>query len=231
MLFTVGYYYFEKFQRQFSIPREKMRLLPNYVEPKIYSQDKNGDVRFNIGLVGMLPALKGFLKGLKLLLKLRERDKRFRLYVMGQQPEEVPWIRNDSYESEYFEECGRFIADNDLDDAVIYRGFVERDELYSNIGYILSLSDVESFHLALAEGSCAGCMGLSLNWPGAEFIYPPETLCESIDEIAEKIVIASLNEKIYINNVTALRNYVSENYGIDCFLEVLNTYLKRLYTS
>jgi len=229
---AVSYYYFEQFAEQFAIPREKMRLLPNYVEDVIYSDsaEKSPDARFHIGIVGFVPKLKGFYRALELLAKLRQEDSRFKLYAMGRKPEELSWLKNSPDEAEYFETCEKFIQDNALSDAVVYGGFVERRELYKDIGYVLSLSDIESFHLAPAEGACAGCMGLMLRqWHGVEYIYPKEAIFDSLDDMAAHILRASSDSGFYAAQAAALRDYVMENYRLDRFLEILDRYFKQLF--
>ena len=233
IVFAVSYYYFEKFSEQFVIPRNKMRLLPNYVEDSIYSTKKSPDARFHIGLVGVLPKRKGLLKALELLLKLRKKDERFKLYLMGKSPSEVSWIANNPSESDYYKNCDNFIADNNLSEAVIYGGYKDRSELYNDIGYVLSLSDYEdrpeSFHLAPAEGACAGSMGLILRWPGVEYIYPEAVVFDSLDGIFEQIIIASSDDDIFRERVNNLRSFVLKQYSIDNFLKIANAYLKQIF--
>lgn len=232
MVVTVGYYYFEQFAKRFSIPKAKMRLLPNYVENSIYSDDKKPDVYFHIGLVGILPKRKGFHKGLSILKMLKERDDRFKLYVMGQQPNQVSWILNNPTEASYYKECDAYIEDNKLTTSVIYGGFVPREQLYENIGYVLSLSDdeePESFHLAPAEGACSGSMGLLLKWPGVEYIYPQTVLFSSLEEIVETIYECSQNPELFKKKSSELKEFATKNYSIWCFMENLRRYLKQLY--
>lgn len=229
---AVSYYYFEQFAERFSIPREKMRLLPNYVEDIIYSTKKSSESRFHIGLAGILPARKGFRRGLELLVKLKEKDARFKLYVMGNRFEDTPWLQKIPAERDYYSDCEVFIRDNDLSDAVVYGGYVEREKLYNDIGYVLSLSDPEfpeSFHLAPAEGACASSIGLLLRWPGVEYIYPKDVIFDSLDEMAAHILRAASDDNFFADRATYLRDYVVKNYRIDRFLEIIARYLKQLF--
>lgn len=231
MVFTVGYYYFEKFLSKFSIPREKMRLLSNYVEESIYSKNKSDDALNNIGLIGILPKRKGFLKGLQLLKKLNETNPEFRLYIMGKSYNEVDWIKNNPEERKYYELCEKYMSDNNLKDKVIFGGFVEREKLYNNIGYVLSLSDndaPESFHLAPAEAACGKSMGLLLNWPGVGYIYPKNVIFDDINEIADEILKAKNDTEYYNKQSDFLREYVIENYSLDKFLDNLKKYMIKL---
>ena len=233
MVFAVSYYYFEKFAQQFSIPRSKMRLLPNYVEEAIYSTKKSPDFRFHIGLVGILPKRKGVHKALELLLKLKEEDHRFKLYLMGKRPSEVSWINNNPSESDYYKSCASFITDNNLTESVVYGGYKGRSELYDDIGYVLSLSDYEdrpeSFHLSLAEGACAGSTGLILRWPGVEYIYPRDIVFDSLDDIAQQILVMSTDDVAFEKRSNSLKNFILEQYRIDKFLKIVDIYLKQIF--
>lgn len=97
------------------------------------------------------------------------------------------------------------------------------------MGIVLSLSVSEgipeSFHLAPAEGACAGCAGLLLDWPGVEYIYPADVICAGLQEIKERILKMADDPAIYEAERKLLREYVEEHYGIERFLERLNRYL------
>lgn len=229
LVFAVGYYYLERFAEKFSIPAKKMRLLSNYIESTIYSKEKSDEAAYHIGLVGILPSRKGLKKGLTLLQELRKADKRFKLCIMGQAPSDVTWIQNNPKERQYFDECDEFIKEHDLSGHIVYGGYVERSLLYKNIGYVLSLSDKEepeSFHLSPAEGACSGSMGLLLNWPGVEYIYPEEVIYESLDEMKEEIIKASKDREYFSGKAKALEDYMIKNYEVNLFLNKLKQYLK-----
>lgn len=228
MIFTVGYYYFEQFISKFSIPREKMHLLSNYVEDSIYDRNKTEDAKYNVALVGILPKRKGFFRGLQMLKILVEKEPRFKLYIMGKSFHEISWIKNNPSEKEYYEMCKAYIRENNLNDHVVYGGFVEREKLYNNLGYVVSLSDneePESFHLAPAEGACAGGMGLILRWAGVEYIYPEKVIYNSVEDMAEEILKAAKEEAYYKEMSDALREYVIDHYSIKNFLDEINRYL------
>lgn len=232
MVFAVGYYYYEQFIAKFSIPREKVRLLSNYVEGNIYNTQKENDYKFNIGIVGILPRRKGFLRGLKILNNLLKIDKRFKLYIMGKKYDEVSWIKNNPVENEYYDKCEKYIKDNKLIDNVVYGGFVERSKLYDNLAYVLSLSDnekPESFHLAPAEAACSGSVGMTLNWPGVEYIYPKDEIYKSLDEICDEIIKCYKDENYYKNKAYKFKNFIHRNYNIDRFMKELNRYLSQIF--
>jgi len=230
MFFAVGYYYYELFQKTFRIPREKMRLLSNYVEGSIYSMEKDDCARYRVGLVGFIPDRKNLHHALQIIRELRYADHRFRLCLVGQEPRQVSWVHNDPKQREYFNKCDKYILENNLEEYVIYLGFLERSQIYNSLGYVLSLSNSESFHLALAEGAFAGCMGMVLKeWKGSEYLYPERCLYNSTWDIIGDIVRAGRDDQFYRENVGSLHNFVERNYNIGNFLNNLHRYLKQLF--
>ncbi len=231
-VFTVSYYFMELFSEQFSIPRKKMKLLSNYIESDIYRDVRGKGSPFDLGIVGILPARKGYMRALELLELLRRKDKRYVLHVCGQLPQQVEWIWKDQKEKNYYEACSRYIEEHGLTDAVILEGFKPRNKLYEGIGIVLSMSDdervPESFHLAPAEGACAGAMGLFLHWRGAEYIYPQDVLFNNISEIAEEIEAMSASEQYYTERQRTFETYVRRNYNIDTFMQTLMKYLQQV---
>lgn len=231
MIFTVGYYYLEQFIEKFHIPRNKMRLLSNYVEEQIYTAHKNSNYQYHIGMVGIAPRRKGYLRGLEILKRLVEKNEQYKLYVMGKNYQDIPWIKNNPVEAEYYKQCESYIKAHHLENHIVYGGFVEREKLYEDLGFVLSLSDSkapESFHLAPAEATCSGCLGMVLRWPGVEFIYPDDAIYESMDEMIETIYKASRDETYFRAKVEKLRQYILKNYSMEQFLKVLGKYLVQI---
>ena len=60
----------------------------------------------------------------------------------------------------------------------------DMEEWFRKIGYCLSTSDFESFHLAPMEGMASGSLPVVLHWKGAETIYPKEFLFEEEEQAA-----------------------------------------------
>ena len=52
---------------------------------------------------------------------------------------------------------------------------------------MISVSDDESFHLTLIDGPQFGCAAFTLNWDGAEKIYPQNMIFSSVEKMAESI--------------------------------------------
>ena len=228
---AVGYYYLEEFQRKFHIPRSKMQLLSNYVEPDIYTGEKNEGYQYHIGIVGILPKRKGFFKGLEILKNLRQKDERFQLYVVGAKPEDTDWIMNNPTEKSYYQQCSQFIKENNLEEAVIYKGWMQKQEMFRDLAFVLSLSDdeqPESFHLTPAEAYCDNTMGLFLSWPGVEYIYPQQVIFGTVQDIEDFILKMVANKEENMKLLMTIKEYIIANYDVKLFCEKVKTILETL---
>ena len=217
---TINYFLLELFSNIFSIPREKMFYLNNIIESSIYSSDKQGDYLHNIALVGSVPRLKGLLRALKLLNQLKENDDKFKLHIFGKTKKDLKWM-NTPVENEYYDKCDRFIEENNLSDSVIYHGWTERSEMFNNIGFVLSLSDLEGSHLSPTEAFQASTLSVLRKWPGINYIYPKHLIFDDIDEMSEFILNISKNEHEYKKLAAPLKRYVHDNFGEDYFVNNL----------
>lgn len=61
-------------------------------------------------------------------------------------------------------------------------------EWYRNVGFVISTSEFESFHLTLADGAASGATPGSIAWPGADLIYPTDWLAATPKEVADLLV-------------------------------------------
>ncbi|REE90520.1 glycosyltransferase involved in cell wall biosynthesis [Paenibacillus taihuensis] len=193
---AVGMYYYELFIQTFKLPREKVRLIPNYVDCDRFDNQKKEGFSHNIAIIGALPSQKGLDLAVEILGKLLENDDRYQLHVIGSKPEDVKWLWKIEEERSYYEGIYKKIDENKmLKGAVKFVGWQDSAEYLREIGFILSLSKHESFHLAPGEGMASGAIGLLLKWPGVEYIYPDEFTLGSVDEIVEAIKDLENTEK------------------------------------
>ncbi|MFD6177812.1 MULTISPECIES: glycosyltransferase [unclassified Isoptericola] len=217
----------EDFLRVFSIPRSKARLLPNWVDVDAYAQYPWEEKWNRLAIVGAVPDRKGLLRALEILARLKEVDERYTLDVFGKSAHEVDWIWRDGEQRDYFRRCDQFIEVNQLADSVTYRGWSDMRSEIGKAGWVLSVSDDESFHLAPAEGFAAGSCGLVLAWPGAEFIYPEYVVHPDVESMVAQIV-KTQDEDSYYALVAPARDYVSVRYGIRRFVDGLHEDASRL---
>ena len=82
------------------------------------------------------------------------------------------------------------------------------------IGFVLSTSDDESFHLSPAEGMASGAVPVLLGWPGADTIYDTRWIQRDATAIAESIA-ATVREGRWESERAFAREQVRAAYGLD----------------
>lgn len=204
-IFFVGPHIREQARKKFDWPEVKLSILPNFVDTSLYARPKFNGAGYNLGLVGFVPRLKRLDRALDILKALRNRDRRYRLFVKGRFPWEYPWIWRKPEEKLFFEEClNRIKTDVDLQDAVVFDKFGSDIALWlRKIGVILSVSDLESFHMALAEGISAECYPLLWEREGARELFPWISLYDCADSLAEDL-LHNNSDEARVNHRTAL---------------------------
>lgn len=138
----------------------KVTWLANVVSIDQFQPHKDPAARWTLGLLGASSARKGIHEAVALIDRLRARDERFVLRVAGAPPEPGP---DDAYFARHWpkDHPGVLVEPFTRDVATWLTG----------VGWILSPSTDESFHVAVAEGMAAGCVPLVWPWPGAEELY------------------------------------------------------------
>lgn len=224
---TVGYFMMEQFMERFQIPREKVVVVNNFINVDSYETEKEPDAKYNLAMIGILPKRKGFDHAIDILIKLKQKDSRYCLYIAGKRPEEFANSWNIPEERAYYERVFKKIKDNNLDDSVIFTGWIKTTEFLKKIGYVLSLSDlVESFHIAPFEGMASNGVGMTLRWEGVEYIYPEYTIYNSPDEIADKIEEYNNNDEERAEAIKKGRDFVTENYDLPVIWNVISQLLE-----
>lgn len=184
--------------RKFDIPEAKTMFIPNYVDAQKYNITKTASSQFNLGMIGIVPKMKRFDLALDLLKRLRKVDSRYNLRIKGKLPEDYPWMINREKEMQWYKnQFSRLEEDKLLSTAVQFDGWGnDVPQWFNNIGYILSVSDFEAMHLAVAEGASSGTVPVILNWPGAKAMYPSSWCHHDLDSMANSILeFSSKNAK------------------------------------
>ena len=184
----VSPYWFEKFVCEFSLERHKCKMIYNLVDTKLLNKPKTEDANFNFGMIGDVPQRKRLDRALDIFEAFYLEDKRYKLYVKGKRPEEYPWMHSPKRkpEMDYYREQYQRIKDNGWQNNVKFEGHGPIDTWLQKIGYILSVSDFESFHLAPAEGMASGALPILHTWDGVETIYPAQYIFREVSDISHK---------------------------------------------
>jgi glycosyltransferase involved in cell wall biosynthesis len=170
-------------------PAAKVVTIPNPLNTGQLDRTKLDGARFGLGLIGIVPSRKRIDLALDVLEELRREDDRYSLSVKSGMPWEHWWVWQKPEEREHYTTALRRVQRSPL-----LRGAVVFDDAgpdvpawLRRIGYILSTSDDESFHVAPAEGMASRAVPAIRHWPGAETIYDKRWLHETPREMAEAI--------------------------------------------
>ena len=211
----VGPHILDECVEKFSIPASKAVLVPNFVNANEYDLPKAPGSKFNLGLIGQVPKRKRLDLAVATLAYLLLEDDRYCLRVKGPQPYEYDWLWARTLEREYYAELYSLINSGDLRNKVIFDP--PGDDIpawFSTIGHILSPSDFESFHMAVAEGLCSGTNPVVWDWDGSQDIYRFFPTVSSPKQAAEWIRFSNSNQQgHYLRDQS--RDYVQQNFSPD----------------
>ena len=108
-------------------------------------------------------------------------------------PWELWWVwKHEEQRRHYYDAFRRVQRSPLLRDAVVFDdGGPDVPAWLRRIGFILSVSDDESFHMAPAEGMASRAVPAIRHWPGAETIYDSRWIGENPAEMAASIAALS----------------------------------------
>lgn len=201
-------------QSVFSFPERKTSVIPNLInQDKFWNAKKVGDARFTLGMVGIVPKMKRMDLAIEALDILLEKDPRYQLRIKGKHPLDHAWIVNNKEEFEYYQKIMQRINENDhLRYKVVFDPPGDDvNKWFTMVGFILSPSDFESFHLAVGEGMLTGCVPIVWKRDGAKEIWPKEAVVENHKEAAKKISDLSIDQWMEMGRKS--REIVLHHYG------------------
>ena len=199
------------------IPAEKAIVIPNPVDVRALDLPKHDGAEHTLGLVGIVAQPKRLDRAIDLLERLLEADSRYRLRIKGKQPVDYPWMLKRPEEMEFYDaQYARIDAINaEHPDAVVFDGYgADMEEWYRGIGIAISVSDFESFHLTIPDGAASGALPVSIDWSGADLVYPREWIGATIEDMAQRILTSTPDK-------ATLARTVQERFGADNVLAEL----------
>ncbi|MBW0143686.1 hypothetical protein [Sphingomicrobium clamense] len=212
-------------------PEEKTVLVPNFLldDEYIFSPPSKTDT-VRLGLVGMVPQSKRFDRALDVLAELGRRKVDAELHIKGHRPDELDFMHAPGRAEElkhFLIEYHRLKTDPLIKDKVIFDGWGnDVAQWYGTVDHILSPSDHESFHYALADGVLAGCQPLVWPWEDADQVYPPDWVVSDADDAASRIIaFRNLDQDERIAQLQSNRAEMVERYGHDKIFAHLNEIL------
>jgi glycosyltransferase involved in cell wall biosynthesis len=178
-------------------PAKKIVALPNTVNVGQLDRPKLDGARFSLGMVGIVPSRKRVDLALDVLEELRRDDERYMLNIKSGMPWDHWWIWQKP------EERGHYAAAlHRIQRSPLLRGAVVFDQAgpdvpawLRRVGYVLSTSDDESFHVAPVEGMVSGAVPVVLPWPGADTVYDSRWIHQTPAAMAASIADLGTEEQ------------------------------------
>lgn len=193
---TVSEHYRQLLIQQLMLDQDQVSVIPNAISVADLDRPGLPDRRHRLGLVGMVPLRKRLDRALDLLRELHRSDPRYTLHVRGRLPWEYrhEWIKPIQREAylDMFARLGR----DPLRHAVAFEPFgADMAGWLRKIGWVLSPSTVESFHLAPAEGMAAGAIPVIWERPGADDIFGSDLVVRDTAAAARRILEADADRE------------------------------------
>lgn len=168
--------------------QERSALVYNPLPCDRLDQPKLDGARFNLGVIGINPRRKAPDLAIDVIERLRRRDSRYTLFVKSQHPWSYDWLWRQPAEREYYEALYERVRSSPAADAIVFDPpGPDVPEWLTKIGFVLSTSEFEGSHQAVAEGMASGALPIVRQWPGANELYPAEYGFEEADAAADLI--------------------------------------------
>jgi len=170
-------------------PAGKVVTIPNTVDEAQFDRRKLEGARHHLGIIGIVPARKRLDLALDVLEELRRDDDRYLLFVKSGMPWDHWWVWRKAEERAHYTTALRRIQRSALLRGAVVFGEAGPDVAawLRRVGFVLSTSDDESFHVAPAEGMVSRAVPVLRHWPGAETIYDMRWIHRSPADMAQAI--------------------------------------------
>ena len=202
-------------QKTFAFPPSKTSVLPNFVDFSWYNRPKYPGAEFNLGIIGIAPKRKRFDRAVDLLVELKKLDDRYTLHIKGHHPSQYPWLWKQDAEREYYLREFKKINSLSIHNSIVFDPpGNDIPDWFRCIGCILSPSDFESFHMAVAEGMCSGTQPIVWDWEGASEIYTCIETVTSTQEAADHIHTFNVTGE-NLPKADQLQNYIRQKFDRD----------------
>lgn len=196
-LIAVSKFYRKQLVKRHGWDKGKVSVIGNSVTFDAFTRPKHDEARFHLGMLGYTPLLKRPQVAVEILRYLVQQDDRFVLHLRGRAPWKFSWVWNrkvqeaDAYRT-LFETIG---ADPVLRQHVVFeQPGANVESWFTKIGWVLSLSQRETFHLAAAEGMASGAVPVFLRRKGVTSIFSDRWVFDSPEEIARYIAMTATHE-------------------------------------
>jgi glycosyltransferase involved in cell wall biosynthesis len=200
------------FLEKFPFMTERAVLIYNLINCDSFDVPKLFGAEFNLGIVGTAPKRKAPDLAFEILTRLKEIDKRYTLFIKGKQPWEYDWLWERPEERQYYKEFYSKVNQLEYANSVVFDPYGnDMADWFSKIGFLLSTSDHEGSHHAVAEGMASGAIPVIRNWVGADFLYPERFIFKTVDE-AVKLILKCKTGENYPPLYDEVKKYARDNF-------------------
>ncbi len=208
----------ENFLHRFPFMAPRTTLIYNPIDCSELDRTKHPGYRFNLGFIGTSPRQKCPHLAFEILTRLKLIDDRYMLYFKGKHPWEYSWLWKNVEERIYYETLYDRINKSEFAGSVVFDPHGnDIPEWFSKIGFILSTSEHEGSHQAVAEGMAAGSIPVIRNWAGADKLYPPEFVVRTVEESVD-MILGYNDYQLYSLKTGFVRKFARENFDISIII-------------
>ena len=151
-----------------------------------------------------------------MLETLLQDDPRYKLFIKGHHPNDIYWINKREDERAYYDRLLERLEQPIFQESVRFDGHGDDvPEWLTKIGFVLSTSDLESFHLAPAEAMTSGTYPIIRHWTGSETIYPDDVLMENVLEGVDIIRSFKGDSARLLEATEAYKAYAHHHFAIE----------------
>lgn len=196
-----------------TIDAARLRVVPNSIDVADLDRPKHEGSRFHLGLIGVVPVRKRPDRALDLLAQLLRADERFTLHIRGRLPNEYPWEwRKPVVRAYYEQQLARITQDPAVRGRVTFEPFgADVGSWLRRIGWVVSPSTEESFHLAPMEGMASGAVPVIWAREGAASIFGDRWLHASTADAARWVAEVAADDALWAAESRAARD-AAERY-------------------
>lgn len=189
-------------------------LVYNPIDLAAFDRPKvDGDAVHNLGVIGINPGRKRPDLALDVFERLRDRDSRYTLFIKGQPPWSLPWLWRRAEERDYYHDFYARVRQSRHANAIVFDpAGPDVAEWLATIGFVLSTSDFEGSHQAVAEGMASGAIPIIRNWPGARDLYPARYVWEDVEQAVERVDTLRAQHEV---EAAACRRFAAERFDAD----------------
>lgn len=192
-------------------PASKTSVVSNTVDFGDLSRPKLDGSQFHLGMAGYVPILKRPDRALDLLEELLEHDDRFILHMRGHEPWNYSWEwKKQAHQAAYRDFYARIAANENLRSHIAFEAFgPDMAGWFRKIGWMLSPSYRETFHLAPVEGMASGALPVVWDRDGATEIYPSDFVVSEAKEAAALILSTISDEQTYATRALEAQEFAT----------------------